>query len=240
MADFTDALEKVVLGTPRQDHDDAGERQRTAHHEGGHALLGMLTPGADPVRKVSIIPRGHALGVTFQSPDADQYAYSEDYLRGRIVGALGGMAAEQVVYGNVSTGAESDLDQVSRIARQMVGRWGMSPRIGPDRGAAGRGAGAAVPGPTAPGRRRPPGSWWTAEARRIVDECYERAVAAAAGQPGPAGPAGPGAAGARDARLRGRVRGRRRAPHRPSRTSPGGSDPGAVAASARSSADRDL
>ena len=131
MADFTDALEKVVLGTPRKIMLTVEERRRTAHHEGGHALLGMLTPGADPVRKVSITPRGHALGVTFQSPDADQYAYSEDYLRGRIVGALGGKAAEEVVYGTTSTGAESDLDQVSRIARQMVGRWGMSPKIGP-------------------------------------------------------------------------------------------------------------
>ena len=175
MADFTDALEKVVLGTPRRIMMSREERRRTAHHEGGHALLGMLTPGADPVRKVSIIPRGHALGVTFQSPDADQYAYSEDYLRGRIVGALGGRAAEQVVYGNTSTGAESDLDQVSRIARQMVGRWGMSPRIGPV---------AVLPpegqpqpflvdgaGP-APATRE----LVDAEVRRIVEECYAQAV----------------------------------------------------------------
>ena len=135
----------------------------------------MLTPGADPVRKVSIIPRGHALGVTFQSPDADQYAYSEDYLRGRIVGALGGRAAEEVVYGSVSTGAESDLDQVSRIARQMVGRWGMSPRIGPI--AVLPAEGAAQPfladgsGPSPATRELV-----DAEARRIVDECYARAV----------------------------------------------------------------
>jgi cell division protease FtsH len=175
MADFTDALEKVVLGTPRKIMMSLLERERTAHHEGGHALLGMLTPGADPVRKVSIIPRGHALGVTFQSPDSDQYAYSEPYLRGRIVGALGGMAAEEVVYGDVSTGAESDLDQVSRIARQMVGRWGMSERIGPI---------AVLP---AEGQQQPflsDGSGPSpatrelvdSEARRIVEECYQRAV----------------------------------------------------------------
>ena len=175
MADFTDALEKVVLGTPRKIMMTALERQRTAHHEGGHALLGMLTPGADPVRKVSIIPRGHTLGVTFQSPDAEQYAYAEPYLRGRIVGALGGMAAEQVVYGDVSTGAESDLDQVSRIARQMVGRWGMSPKIGPisvlpAEGQAQQFLGDAS-GPS-PATRELVDS----EARRIVDECYERAV----------------------------------------------------------------
>ena len=175
MADFTDALEKVVLGTPRKIMMTRAERERTAHHEGGHALLGMLTPGADPVRKVSIIPRGHALGVTFQSPDADQYAYAEPYLRGRIVGALGGMAAEQVVYGNVSTGAESDLDQVGRIARQMVGRWGMSERIGPI--AVLPAEGQAQPflsdgsGPSPATRELV-----DMEARRIVDECYERAI----------------------------------------------------------------
>src|SRR5947209_20590668 len=91
----------------------------------------MLTPGADPGRKVSIIPRGRALGVTFQAPAADRYGYSAKYLRGRIVGALGGRAAEDIVYGDMTTGAESDLEQVTRIARQMVGRWGMSAAIGP-------------------------------------------------------------------------------------------------------------
>jgi cell division protease FtsH len=131
LADFNDALEKIVLGTARRVVMPLEERRRTAYHEGGHALLGMLTPGADPVRKISIIPRGHALGVTFQSPEADRYGYSASYLLGRIAGALGGRAAEQLVYGEVSTGAESDLEQATRIARQMVGRWGMSPAIGP-------------------------------------------------------------------------------------------------------------
>jgi cell division protease FtsH len=175
MADFTDALEKVVLGTPRKLMLTDEERRRTAHHEGGHALLGMLTPGADPVRKVSITPRGHALGVTFQSPDADQYAYSEVYLRGRIIGALGGRAAEEVVYGTTSTGAESDLDQVSRIARQMVGRWGMSPKVGPI---------AVLPAENAQqpffGDANGPSpatrELVDEEVRRIVDECYVRAV----------------------------------------------------------------
>jgi len=131
LADFNDALEKVVLGTARRVVMPPEERRRTAYHEGGHALLGMLTPGADPVRKISIIPRGHALGVTFQSPESDRYGYSASYLIGRIAGALGGRAAEQLIYGEVSTGAESDLEQATRIARQMVGRWGMSPAIGP-------------------------------------------------------------------------------------------------------------
>ncbi|HYT10200.1 MAG TPA: ATP-dependent zinc metalloprotease FtsH [Mycobacteriales bacterium] len=175
MADFLDALEKIVLGTPRKIMMTRQERQRTAYHESGHALLGMLTPGADPVRKVSIIPRGHALGVTFQSPDADQYAYAEPYLRGRIIGALGGRAAEEIVYGNVSTGSEADLDQVSRVARNMVGRWGMSPRIGPI--AVLPAEGQAQPflvdgtGP-APATKE----LVDTEARRISDECYAEAV----------------------------------------------------------------
>src|SRR3954468_4114015 len=123
-ADFSDALEKIVLGTERRITLSPEERERTAYHESGHAVLGMLEPGADPVRKVSIIPRGQALGVTFQSPAADRYGYGANYLRGRIIGALGGRAAEQIIYGDVTTGAESDLEQVTSIARQMVGRRG--------------------------------------------------------------------------------------------------------------------
>jgi cell division protease FtsH len=130
-ADFNDALEKIVLGTARKIMLSPEDKRRTAYHESGHALLGMLTPGADPVRKVSIIPRGHALGVTFQSPTEDRYGYQAAYLRGRITGALGGRAAEELVIGDVSTGAESDLEQATSIARQMVGRWGMSEAIGP-------------------------------------------------------------------------------------------------------------
>jgi cell division protease FtsH len=174
-ADFTDALEKVVLGTPRKIMLTQEERRRTAHHEGGHALLGMLTPGADPVRKVSITPRGHALGVTFQSPESDQYAYSEDYLRGRIIGALGGRAAEEVVYGTTSTGAESDLDQVSRIARQMVGRWGMSPKIGPLAVLPAEGSEQPFLGDSS-GPSQATRELVDTEARRIVDECYVQAL----------------------------------------------------------------
>src|SRR5205807_4464169 len=129
-ADFSDALEKILLGAERRITLSPEERERTAYHESGHAVLGMLEPGADPVRKVSIIPRGQALGVTFQSPESDRYGYGAEYLRGRIVGALGGRAAEEIVYGDVTTGAESDLEQVTSIARQMVGRWGMSDAVG--------------------------------------------------------------------------------------------------------------
>jgi cell division protease FtsH len=128
--DLTDALEKVQLGTARNVVIPEEERRRTAYHEAGHALIGMLQPGADPVRKVSIIPRGRSLGVTLSTPESDRYGYDATYLRGRIIGALGGMAAEQEVFNVVTTGAENDLEMVTRIARSMVGRWGMSERIG--------------------------------------------------------------------------------------------------------------
>jgi cell division protease FtsH len=128
--DLNDALEKVQLGTARNVVIPEAERRRTAYHEAGHALIGMLQPGADPVRKVSIIPRGRALGVTLSTPESDRYGYDANYLRGRIIGALGGMAAEQEVFNIVTTGAENDLEMVTHIARSMVGRWGMSERIG--------------------------------------------------------------------------------------------------------------
>ena len=128
--DFTDALERITLGAARRIVISAEDRRRTAYHESGHALLGMLQPGADPIRKISIIPRGHALGVTFQSPESDRYGYGENNLRGRLIGMLGGRAAELLIYGETTTGPESDLEQATSLARQMVGRWGMSEEIG--------------------------------------------------------------------------------------------------------------
>ncbi len=129
-ADFTDSLEKILLGAPRGIVLSASDRERTAYHEAGHALVGMLTPGADPVRKVSIIPRGAALGVTLSAPDDDQVSYTREDLVGKIKVALGGRVAEETVFGTITTGAESDIEQVTAIARQMVGRWGMSEAIG--------------------------------------------------------------------------------------------------------------
>jgi cell division protease FtsH len=129
--DFTDAIEKIILGAERAVVMSASDRERTAYHESGHALLGMLTPGADPVRKISIIPRGQALGVTLSTPEADRYGYEREELIGKIKVALGGRAAERVVYGQLTTGAESDIQQLTQIARGMVGRWGMSEAIGP-------------------------------------------------------------------------------------------------------------
>src|SRR3954452_5945030 len=171
MADFADALERIVLGAERRITLSEEDRERTAYHEAGHAVIGMLEPGADPVRKVSIVPRGRALGVTFQSPSADRYGYDARYLEGRIVEALGGRAAEELIYGNVTTGAESDLEQVTSIARQMVGRWGMSDVIG---------LVSVLPPPGEEQYAVPKVSDETRElvdreVRRITEACYERA-----------------------------------------------------------------
>ena len=130
-ADFTDSLEKIVLGAPRGLVLSDEEKRRTAYHEAGHALVGMLTPGADPVRKVSIIPRSMSLGVTISAPDVERTNYDEEHLITRIEVALGGRVAEELVYDSISAGAESDIQQLTAIARQMVGRWGMSRAIGP-------------------------------------------------------------------------------------------------------------
>jgi cell division protease FtsH len=128
--DFTDALEKIILGAERNVLISLADRRRIAYHEGGHAVVGMLTPGADPVRKVSIIPRGQALGVTLSTPEDDRFNYSEEELRAKIRVSAGGRAAEELVFGDATTGAESDIQQVTRIARGMVERWGMSEKVG--------------------------------------------------------------------------------------------------------------
>jgi cell division protease FtsH len=129
-ADFLDALEKIVLGPERPIVLSRQDRERIAYHEGGHAILGLVVPGADPVHRVSIVPRGQALGVTYQVPVSDRYNYPEAYLRGKIVGMLGGRAAEEIVFGTRTTGAENDIEQVTNLARSMVTRWGMSDRLG--------------------------------------------------------------------------------------------------------------
>ncbi|HEY7406803.1 MAG TPA: cell division protein FtsH, partial [Gemmatimonadaceae bacterium] len=128
--DFLDALEKIVLGPERPIIMSRQDRERIAYHEGGHAILGLVVPGADPVHRVTIVPRGQALGVTYQRPDSDRYNYPEAYLRGKIVGTLGGRAAEEIVFGTRTTGAENDIEQVTNLARAMVTRWGMSDRLG--------------------------------------------------------------------------------------------------------------
>jgi cell division protease FtsH len=176
--DFLDALEKIVLGPERPLLLSREDRERVAYHEGGHAILGLVVPGADPVQRVSIVPRGQALGVTYQRPDSDRYNYPEGYLRARIVGMLGGRAAEEAVYGTRTTGAENDIEQATQLARSMVTRWGMSdalgmvqlaPRENPYLG--------SIPGYAA----RPPVSEDTAraidaEVRRIIQESHDEAM----------------------------------------------------------------
>jgi len=129
--DFLDALEKLVLGPARNLVMSPAEKERVAYHEGGHTILGLLLPDADPVNRVTIMPRGQALGVTYQRPEDDRHNYSEEYLRTRITGAMGGRAAEEAVYGGRTTGAENDMQQATDLARQMVTRWGMSEKLGP-------------------------------------------------------------------------------------------------------------
>jgi cell division protease FtsH len=170
MADFTDSLEKILLGTERGiilSHED---RERTAYHESGHALVGMLTPEADPVRKISIIPRGQALGVTLSTPDADRVSYSREELEAKIKVSLGGRVAEEVVYGKITTGAESDIQQLTQIARQMVGRWGMSDKVGPVAVLPSEGQGMLLPGVS----ETSPQTQFVVdeEVRRIVDDAH--------------------------------------------------------------------
>jgi cell division protease FtsH len=173
-SDFTDALERIVLGAERQVLMSPEDKRRTAYHEGGHAIVGMLTEGADPVRKVSIIPRGLALGVTFSAPESDRYNYREPEVYAKIKVALGGRAAEEVVYGETSTGAESDIQQLTEIARQMVGRWGMSDAIGPVAVIPRDGAGPLLPGVSevSPDTQR----LVDEEVRRIVEDSHREVI----------------------------------------------------------------
>jgi cell division protease FtsH len=174
-ADFTDALERIVLGAERKVMMSPEDRRRTAYHEGGHALVGMLTPGADPVRKISIIPRGMALGVTFSAPDADRFNYDRPELIAKIKVALGGRAAEELVYGEPTTGAESDIQQLTAIARQMVGRWGMSDQLGPLSLLPADGAGPLFPGASEVSMRTQ--ERIDEEVTRIVDEAHKQVLA---------------------------------------------------------------
>jgi cell division protease FtsH len=128
----------------------------------------MLTPGADPVRKISIIPRGQALGVTLSTPESDRYNYRLEELLAQIKVALGGRAAEKIVFDDLSTGAESDIQNLTQVARGMVGRWGMSDAVGPIAVTDGRQDGALLPG-TVPASE-PTQELVDQEVRRIVEE----------------------------------------------------------------------
>jgi cell division protease FtsH len=132
MQDFEFSKDKVLMGSERRSmiiSDD--EKHVTAVHEAGHALLTVLLPHADPIHKVTIIPRGMALGVTQQLPQDDKHNYSRDYLNDQIAILLGGRIAEELTRGNITTGAGNDLDRATDMARRMVCEWGMSEAIGP-------------------------------------------------------------------------------------------------------------
>jgi cell division protease FtsH len=172
--DFSEAMQKITLGPVRNILLNPADRERTAYHEAGHALVALLVPGSDPVHRVSIVPRGMALGATYQLPVDDRTSYAEDYLRARITSALGGRAAEKLIHGVVTTGAENDLQQVTEIARHMVLRWGMSEKVGPISFIASQDGGLP------PAFQQQPYSEATselidAEVRRIVEECHREA-----------------------------------------------------------------
>src|SRR5438093_504233 len=168
--DFDEAIERSVLGLRRPIVLGPDEKRLIAYHESGHALMGLLVPGADPVKKLTIVPRGLSLGSTYSQPIDDRYNYPESYLRGRITLALGGRAAEEVAYGAVTTGAESDLQQVNQIARSMVARFGMSPKLGP--------LNLIQPGDGGVAQHfsEETSRLLDEEVRRIVDECHRDSV----------------------------------------------------------------
>ncbi len=130
-ADLDAALDKVILGAKREDMITPKDKRATAYHESGHALVGWLTPKSDPVRKVTIIPRGRTLGVTQFLPEEDRVSYNESQLHARLDSLMGGRAAERLVYDDLSVGASMDLEMATRLVRRMVTQWGMSEKVGP-------------------------------------------------------------------------------------------------------------
>src|SRR5262249_52491944 len=131
MDDFEYARDKVLMGPKREELLTGKEKKMTAYHEAGHALLAWILPGIDRLHKVTIIPRGRALGVTQLLPEEDRFNISQTELNSRLIFMLGGRAAEKMVFNEFSAGAENDLSQVTKLARKMVAHWGMSERIGP-------------------------------------------------------------------------------------------------------------
>jgi cell division protease FtsH len=131
MAHLEQAKDKLLMGGERKMVISGNEKRITAYHEAGHTLIAKLLPGADPIHKVTIIPHGIALGITQQLPEDDRYYYPRSYLENRICVALGGRAAERLVFGEVSTGAKSDLKLITDLAEKMVCQWGMSEKVGP-------------------------------------------------------------------------------------------------------------
>ncbi len=132
MSDFEEAKDKVMMGVQRTSVVLSEEEKKiTAYHEGGHTLVAAKTKGADPVHKVTIIPRGRALGVTMQLPMDEKHGYSREYINGRLAILMGGRAAEELIFNEMTTGAGNDIEQATGIARKMVCEWGMSDVVGP-------------------------------------------------------------------------------------------------------------
>ncbi|TAL15973.1 ATP-dependent metallopeptidase FtsH/Yme1/Tma family protein [bacterium] len=132
MEDFEKAKDKVLMGSERRSMAlSEEERKVTAYHEAGHAVCAIILPYADPVHKVSIIPRGRALGITLSLPTDDKYTYTKEYLYDRIAVAMGGRAAEEIFLGHISTGASNDIEKATELARRMVCKYGMSDKLGP-------------------------------------------------------------------------------------------------------------
>jgi cell division protease FtsH len=130
--DFDRAKDKIMMGLERKSMVMSDEEKKnTAYHEAGHTMVARLIPGTDPVHKVSIIPRGMALGITLQLPTADRYSYNRDHLLNNIAILLGGRAAEEIALHHMTTGAGNDLERATALARKMVTEWGMSDKLGP-------------------------------------------------------------------------------------------------------------
>ena len=128
---FEEARDRILMGSVREETISEMERRITAYHESGHALVAHELPGTDPLHKVSIIPRGMAMGVTLQLPEEDRHYYPKTYLMNRLAVALGGRVAEKIVFDDVSTGAQNDLKESTSLAEKMVAQWGMSEKVGP-------------------------------------------------------------------------------------------------------------
>jgi cell division protease FtsH len=132
MSDFEMAKDKVMMGTERRSMIiSEEEKKKTAYHEAGHTLVARLIPGTEPVHKVTIIPRGMALGLTQQLPEEEKYSHSKDYAENNIAVLMGGRLAEELIFGEKTTGAGNDIEKASELARRMVCEWGMSDKLGP-------------------------------------------------------------------------------------------------------------
>ncbi|HEY9857692.1 MAG TPA: cell division protein FtsH, partial [Stenomitos sp.] len=175
--DFDEAKDKIILGVRRNTMLDPKERKLVAFHEAGHAMVAHLLPNADPLRKVTIIPHGHALGVTQMLPQDEKYSFPRAYLLDKMAVQLGGRAAEELVFGEVTTGAENDLLEMTKLARRMVLRWGMGENLGPQ--AFDLDADAGFLGGELPSLEKTyseeTASKIDQEVRRLTSEAYERA-----------------------------------------------------------------